>query len=54
MSTDRETREEWPLLPVETEGEWRLKRGEMKGVFLGWFVGLVVLVQEILFLPWLL
>jgi hypothetical protein len=35
----RETREGWPLLTVERTNE--------KGFFLGWLVGLVVLVQEI-------
>jgi hypothetical protein len=49
----RETREGWPLLTVETEvnGEWGFK--EFKS-FLGWFVGLVVPVQEMFVLPWLL
>ncbi len=47
----RETREGWPLLTVETE-----VRGDSKEhkSFLGWFVRLIVLVQNIFFLPWLL
>ncbi len=34
--------------------ELGLKEDELKGYFLGWFVGLVVLVQEIFVLPWML
>ncbi len=43
----RETREGWPLLTVETEVNGSSKRTNEKGFFLGWFVGLVVPVQEI-------
>jgi hypothetical protein len=47
--------EGWPLLTVETEGEWALKEYlQMKGSFLGRFVGLVVPVQETFILPWML
>jgi hypothetical protein len=37
----------WPLLTVETEVN-EDSRVQMKGSFLGWFVGLVVPAQEIL------
>ncbi len=42
----RDTREGWPLLTVETEARWGLKVYKWKGSFCGWFVELVVLVQE--------
>ncbi len=44
----RETREVWPLLTVNTEVNGNSKRTNEKGIFLGWFIGLVVPVQEIL------
>ncbi len=44
LVTIRETREGWPLLAVETD------ETEMNELFLGWFVGRVVQVQEIFFL----
>ncbi len=47
-----ENREGWPLLTVETEVNWDSK--STKGSSLGWFVGLVVPVQEIFVLRWLL
>jgi hypothetical protein len=49
----RETREGWPLLlTVETEANaWG--QYKWKGSFLGWFVGLLILVQEICVLAWL-
>ncbi len=37
-------REGWPLLTVETETNGGSKSTNEKGSFLGWFVGLVVLV----------
>ncbi len=44
----RESRDGWSLLTVETAwGEWGLKEYKWKG----WFVGLVVPVQEILVRP---
>jgi hypothetical protein len=43
----RETREGWPLLTIETEANGDSKRTNEKGSFLGWFVELVVPVQEI-------
>ncbi len=52
--SNRETREGWPLLTVETKGEWGLKGYNWKGSFLGWFVALAVPVHEIFVLPWLL
>jgi hypothetical protein len=39
-----ETREGWPLLIVETELNGDSKGTKREGSFLGWFVGLVVLV----------
>ncbi len=42
-----ETREGWPLRPCWNWGKWELKEYIWKGSFLGWFVGLVVPVQEI-------
>ena len=41
----------WPLLTVETEVNEVSKRTNERGPFLGWFVGLVVSVQEIFVLP---
>ncbi len=35
-------------------GKWGLNEYNWKGLFLGWFFGLFVLVQEIFVLPWLL
>ncbi len=35
-------------------GEWGLKEYKWKRFFLGWFVGIVVSVQETFILPWLL
>ncbi len=49
LVTTRDTREGWPLLPVEGT-----QRVQMKESFLGWFVGLVVPFQETFILPWLL
>ena len=50
-----ETREWWPLLTVETEVNGDSKStNEWDPYLVGWFVGLVVQVQEIFFLPWLL
>ncbi len=47
--------ERGPLLTVETVVNGDSKSTNKRGrSFLGWFVGLVVPVQEILFLPWLL
>jgi hypothetical protein len=53
IEPNRETREEGPLLTVETEAN-KDSQDNGKGSFLGWFVGLVVPVQEIFVLPWLL
>jgi hypothetical protein len=50
----KETREGWPQLTVETEVNGDSKSTNERGSFLGWFVGLVVPVQEIFVLPWLL
>ncbi len=51
----RESRKGWPLLTVETEmnGDSKSTNGR-EGSFLGWFVGLVVPVQDTFILPWLL
>jgi hypothetical protein len=49
MGSTRETREGWPLMTVDTEANG--DSGSTKGSFLGWFVGLVVPVQEIFVLP---
>ncbi len=51
MVSSTETREEWPLLTVETEANGDLKTTQQrKGVLpIGWYVGLFVPVQE--FLP---
>ncbi len=46
-----ETREGWPLLTVETEVNGGLKEYQGKGSFLGWFIGVVLPVQEIFVLP---
>ncbi len=47
--------ERGPLLTVETVVNGDSKSTNKRGrSFLSWFVGLVVPVQEILFLPWLL
>jgi hypothetical protein len=43
-------KEGWPLLTFETE----VNGVQMKGVLLGWFISLVVPVQEIFVLSWLL
>ncbi len=51
----RETREGWPRLNVLTKVNGDSKSTNERGPSLvGWFVGLVVLVQEIFVLPWLL
>jgi hypothetical protein len=50
----RETREGWPLLTVEIEVNGDPKSTNERGLSLGWFVWLVVPVQEIFVLPWLL
>ncbi len=50
----RETRESWPLLTVETETNEDLWSTNEGGPSWGWFVGLVVPVQEIFILLWLL
>ena len=50
----RDTREGWPQLTVETEVNGDSKSTNERGSFLGWFVGLVVPVQEIFVLPWLI
>ncbi len=50
----RETREGWPLLTVETEKNGNAKSTNKRGPSFGWFVGLVVPVQETFILPWLL
>jgi hypothetical protein len=52
----RETREGWPLPTVETEVNGDSKRIDERGrwVVFGWFVGLVVPVQEAFVLPCLL
>jgi hypothetical protein len=48
MVSAKETKKEWPLPSVETEAS-----GEhMKESFLGWFVELVVPVQNIFLLSW--
>jgi hypothetical protein len=48
----RETREEWPLLSVETEANGDSKRTNERGLsFLVWFVGLFMPVQVIFVLP---
>jgi hypothetical protein len=49
-SAQRDYTEGWPLLTVETE----VNGDSKKSFFLGWFIGLVLLVQEIFVLPWLL
>ncbi len=55
MAENRKTIDGWPLLIVEIEvNACGLKEYKSKGSFLGWFIGLVVLVQEIFVLPWLL
>jgi hypothetical protein len=54
IAGNRETREGWPLLPVETEANGDTKSTNKKGSFLGWFVRLSLLVLEIFVLPWLL
>ncbi len=41
------TREGWPLPTVETEVNGESKSTNCRGSFLGWFIGLVVQVQEI-------
>ena len=46
----RETREGWPLLTVDTDVNEDSKNTNERG----WFVGLVVLVQENFVLHWLL
>jgi len=52
---NRETREGWaPADYVETEVNGGLKEDKQKGFYLGCFVGVLLPVQEILFLPWLL
>jgi hypothetical protein len=43
-----------PLLTVKTEVNGDSKRRNDRGSFLGWFVGLIVPVQEIFVLHWLL
>ncbi len=43
----------WPLLTVKRR-QMGLKEYKWKGSFLGWFIGLVVPLQEIFILPWLL
>jgi hypothetical protein len=52
MVSSTETREEWPLLTVETEANEDLKSTQQrKGVLpIGWYVGLFVPVQEVFFL----
>jgi hypothetical protein len=42
------------MLTVETEMNGDSKSTNERGPFWGWFVGLVVLVQEIFYLSWLL
>ncbi len=54
MGMDRETREGWPLLSVETQVNGDSKSTNERRSFLGGFVGLVVPVQESFDLPWLL
>jgi hypothetical protein len=51
---DKRDKRGWPLLTVETEANGDSKSTNERGSFLGWFVGLVVPVQEIFVLPWLL
>ncbi len=53
MFIARVTREGWPLLNVKTEVNGA-QRVQLKGPFLGWFVGLFLPVQDIFVLPWLL
>ncbi len=48
-ASTKETREGWPLLTVETKVNGDTKRTNKRCHFLGWFVVLVVPVQEILF-----
>ncbi len=51
----RETREEWPLLlTVATEANRDPRSTYERGPSLGWFVELILSVQEIFVLPWLL
>ncbi len=50
----RETKEGWPLLTVETQVNGDSKSTNTKEFFRGWFVGLVMPVQETFILPWLL
>jgi hypothetical protein len=40
-------------VPRETREGWLTDKYD-RGSFVGWFIGLVVLVQEIVVLPWLL
>jgi hypothetical protein len=54
VGMDRETREGWPLLSVETQVNGDSKSTNERRSFLGGFVGLVVPVQESFDLPWLL
>jgi hypothetical protein len=51
---DRETREGWPLLTVDSEVNGDIKRTNERGPFLVGSLGLVVPVQEIFVLSWLL
>ncbi len=48
ITTQRDYREGWPLLTVETEANGDSKN-KWKGSFLGWFVVLFMPVQEVLF-----
>jgi hypothetical protein len=49
---ERLERGAWPLLTVETEvQEMGTQRVQMKGIYLGWFVGLVVQVKGLFVLP---
>ncbi len=50
----RETRDGWPLLTVETEVNGDSKSTNERGPYFGWFVGLVVPIQEIFVQLWLL
>jgi hypothetical protein len=48
----RKTREGWPLVTIKIEVNGDLKSTK-EAYFIGWFVGLVVPIQEIFVLPWM-
>ncbi len=50
----RKVTEWWPLLTIEIEVNGNSKSTNERGSFFGWFVGLVVPIQEVFVQPWLL